>query len=84
MEEDENEVPDYEKDIYFEDELDGTQVDTTKLVEVSEKTKHFLEESSRQSLANANRIQTQSRFGSPKGCGNENSTTGLLHENGDQ
>ena len=32
----------FKKDIYFEDELNGTQVDTSKLDEVSEKTKHFL------------------------------------------
>ena len=35
-------------------------------MEVSEKTKSFLEESCRQSLPNSSRIQTRSRFGLPK------------------
>ena len=66
MEEDKIEVPDYEKHIYFEDDLDESQVYTTKLVNVSEKTKNFLEESCRRSLPNSTRIQMRSRFGLPK------------------
>ena len=63
MEDDENETPDYEQEIRFEDEDSQGE---TKLVEVSEKTKSFLEESCRQSLPNSSRIQTRSRFGLPK------------------
>lgn len=59
----ENKTPDYEKEIHFEDEDSQCE---TKLVEVSEKTKSFMEESCRRSLPNSSRIQTWSRFGLPK------------------
>ena len=61
MDEDENELPDYEAEITFDDEDE-----TPKLVEVSEKTKEFLEECCGRSLTNANRIKTRSRFPLPK------------------
>ena len=64
MDENENELPDYDEEIKFDDENKDP-----KLVEVSEKTnktKEFLEECCGQSLTNTNRIKTQSHFPSLK------------------
>ena len=69
------------REIDFEDLHNKPQVDS-KLVKVSEKIRTFLEESCRRSLPNANRIQTS--FWVTKGCGNKNSTAGLLHKDGGQ
>ena len=66
MEDDEGETPDYKKEIHFEDDPTEDSQGETKLVEVSEKTKTFLEESCRRCLPNSSRIQTRSRFGLPK------------------
>ena len=54
----------------------------SKLVNVSEKTRTFLKRSCRWSLPNANHIKTL--FWVTKGCGNKNSTAGLLHKDGGQ
>ena len=61
MDEDENELPDYEEEIKFDD-----QDENQKLVEVSEKTKEFLEECCGRSLTNTNRIKRRSHFPLPK------------------